>query len=84
MAWLSLSENDNDLLLFLSYIVVVVEIIYPDSCPETSRLLQATQLSPVNHIASTLINEIAALPAAQTPTAGFNFLLVLHDYHFIT
>jgi len=84
VAWLSLSERDNDLLLFLSYIVAAVETIYLDGCPETSSLLEATQLPPVTYIASTLINEIATLPSTPIPQAGPSFLLVLDDYHLVT
>jgi LuxR family maltose regulon positive regulatory protein len=74
-AWLSLNESDSDLALFLSYIVAAIQTIFPDACPETRGLLQTTQLPPVDYLATTLINEIVALPEG--------LLLALDDYHRI-
>jgi LuxR family maltose regulon positive regulatory protein len=74
-AWLSLDENDNDLVLFLSYVIAAVETVHPEACPETSALLQAPQTPPQDYLTTILINEITELPEPM--------VLVLDDYHKI-
>jgi LuxR family maltose regulon positive regulatory protein len=74
-AWLSLDENDNDLALFLSYVVAAIQSLFPESCPETAGLLAAAQLPPQDTLVALLINEISDLPK--------RVVLVLDDYHRI-
>jgi LuxR family maltose regulon positive regulatory protein len=74
-AWLSLDENDNDLALFLSYVIAAVQTVSPEACAETSALLQAPQTPPQDYLATILINEITELPEP--------LVLVLDDYHKI-
>jgi LuxR family transcriptional regulator, maltose regulon positive regulatory protein len=76
VAWLSLDEGDNDLQTFLRYVIVALQTIIADACPETWRLLQSDQKTPVAVFSTTLINEIDAL---HRP-----LMLVLDDYHLIT
>jgi LuxR family maltose regulon positive regulatory protein len=76
VAWLSLDEGDNDLLLFLRYVIAALHTIVPQACPETQRLLQANQNPPLAAYALTFINELDAL---HQPV-----VLVLDDYHLIT
>jgi len=82
-AWLSLDENDSDLGVFLSYFVAAIQHIFSDACPKTSSFLQASQLPPVDYIATTLINEIAALSGTSAPAGNPDFVVALDDYHQI-
>ena len=75
-AWLSLDENDNSLIEFLSYFVAAVQTFFPNGLSTTHSLLATAQTPPVNHLTTTLINELTDLPE--------EFLLVLDDYHLIT
>ena len=75
-AWISLDERDSELGLFLRYLVVALQTMFPDACPATSSLLQAARRPPVDRLSATLINEIAALPQ--------DFILVIDDYHRIS
>jgi LuxR family maltose regulon positive regulatory protein len=70
--WLSLDENDNDPVRFLSYLVAALQKIDPD-IGET--LHQVPQLPPPQTVASVLINDLTAIDE--------NFVLVLDDYHLI-
>ncbi len=82
VAWLSLSKSDSDLALFLNYTITAIQTIFPNACPDTGSLLQATPLPPIEYLVSTLINEIAVLPANPAdPSSGQDFILVLEDYH---
>jgi len=73
--WVSLDENDNDLRLFITYLVSAFQQISPAACAETLSILNANTLPPVPVIAGTLLNELD-----QTENA---FILVLDDYHLI-
>jgi LuxR family maltose regulon positive regulatory protein len=74
-AWLTLDEYDNDLPLFLRYLVAAIQTLYPNACENSLHLLQAPQLPPAHYLATTLLNELATLDAGVT--------LVLDDYHTI-
>ncbi len=74
-AWLSLDENDSDLRVFLSYFVAAVQTVFPDACPTTLGFLRAPQLPPLDHMATTFVNEITDLAEPV--------ILVLDDYHAI-
>jgi LuxR family maltose regulon positive regulatory protein len=74
-AWLTLDENDNDLGLFLSYLLAAIQSIFPDACHDTQAMLKAATLPPIPVIAGTLINELDQL---QDPS-----ILVLDDYYLI-
>lgn len=77
-AWVSLDENDNDLDVFLRYLITAVANAFPSArpCANTQALLGAPQPPPPETIADTLINDLAGLPQP--------LLLVLDDYHLIT
>ncbi len=42
-AWLSLDESDNDLRIFLTYLIAAVETVFPSLLPKTSSMLQHVQ-----------------------------------------
>jgi len=83
VAWLSLDEDDSDLIVFITYIVAAIQTIFPNACPQTHSLGQAPQLPPVDYIATTFINEIAELPKDPAASSGPSFILVLDDFHAI-
>ena len=82
-AWLSLDETDSDSTRFLTYLVAALQTLEQSGAGETAltlgeeamALLQSPQPPSTESILTTLINEIAALPAP--------FTLVLDDYHVI-
>jgi LuxR family maltose regulon positive regulatory protein len=74
-AWLSLDENDSDLIIFLRYFINALRTIFTDACPETLGLLQAQRQPPQAVLNGTFINELDELPG--------ELILVLDDYHTI-
>ncbi|MBX3014882.1 MAG: hypothetical protein KF832_25400, partial [Caldilineaceae bacterium] len=73
---LSLDSHDNELMLFLHYVVGAIRTQFPAACANTLHLLQALRLAPVPHLTTTLLQDLAAL---EEPC-----VLVLEDYHVIT
>ena len=74
-AWLSLDENDGDLVLFLRYFVAALQTVFPAACAETLTLLGAPQPVAQTPLVVALSNDLARLPA--------RCVLVLDDYHTI-
>jgi LuxR family maltose regulon positive regulatory protein len=74
-AWLSLDEDDNDLALFLSYFSAAIQTLFPDAVRETSALLGAATLPPIDVLARSLVNELDQIEQS--------FILVLDDYHSV-
>jgi len=81
VAWLSLDEDDSDLIVFLNYVVAAIRTIFPGACSQTQSLRQAPQVPPVEYIANTFINEISDLSKDDSTDPGF--ILVLDDFHTI-
>ena len=73
--WLALDENDNDLRLFLDYLLAAIDSAFPNSMRGTKVILAGASLPPVSVIADSLINELAGI--------GRPFILVLDDLHEI-
>jgi LuxR family maltose regulon positive regulatory protein len=73
VAWLSLDESDDDLVVFLSYVTAAVQGVFPGGCSLTQKLLRTPQPPPVDYLAATLVNELSDIPQP--------FALVLDDYH---
>ena len=71
-AWLTLDENDGDLVLFLRYFVAAVHTAQKGACPQTEALLHAQQPLRPELLLATISNELAQLPS--------DLLLVLDDY----
>jgi LuxR family maltose regulon positive regulatory protein len=63
-AWLSLDEHDNDLVVFVSYLVGAIRTVIPDACEKTLGLLGAAQPPPLRVIATSLVNELDELTVA--------------------
>ena len=74
-AWLSLDEQDDDLVTFLTYFIAAIQTMFPATCQNTMALLNAATLPPLPVLGRSLINELDQLEPA--------FKLVLDDFHFI-
>ena len=70
-----MDETDNELAVFLSYLIAAIDTVLPDTCTDTLRLLHALQPPPVDFLITTLINELSGVSQP--------FVLVLDDYHHI-
>lgn len=75
VAWLSLDEGDNENTRLLTYLIAALQTIVPNIGAEALRMVQSTQLPPIESVLTILLNEIAAIPD--------DFILVLDDYHVI-
>ena len=73
--WLSLDENDSDLILFLKYFIAAIRVIIKDACEETLSLLSSPQKIPYEVLFSTFSNDLEKIPR--------EFILVMDDYHTI-
>jgi LuxR family maltose regulon positive regulatory protein len=71
-AWLSLDPEDNDLALFVSYVIAAVRTVYPGACAETEALAGLGLPATAALLARQLINDLDALAGP--------FVLVLDDY----
>ena len=76
-AWLSLDEYDNDLILFVRYLIEAIRTARAGACRQTEDLLDDHPSSPVSAIAATLVSDLAEL-------ADPGLVLALDDYHTIT
>jgi LuxR family maltose regulon positive regulatory protein len=75
VAWLSLDANDNDVGVFLRYLVAAVHAVAPSACQNIAVLLDGPQLPPQNYLLQTIAGEVASLLELLT--------VVLDDYHVI-
>lgn len=74
-AWVSLDENDNDLRLFLTYLLEAIQNVLPTTNLKSKTLLQSRILPPAKALSLYLLND---LEQVEEP-----FILVLDDYHHI-
>jgi LuxR family maltose regulon positive regulatory protein len=74
-SWLSLDDQDNDPIRFLTYLVAALRGVEPGIGHNVERLLQTPQPPALADLITILLNEIAQV---TTP-----FVLVLDDYHVI-
>ena len=75
VAWVSLDEGDNDLTLFLSYLIAALRNVQDGLGEDTNAVMRGAQNSNDSTILSVLINELS--------TVSNDFVLVLEDYHVI-
>ena len=75
-AWLSLDRADNDPVRFWSGVVEALRTVEPGLGASALATLPMTNVSVVEVVLPTLINELTAL--------GRSIVLVLDDYHLIT
>jgi len=76
LAWLSLDDDDNDLVRFLAYVIATLATLKHGVGDAALILLQAPHPPPLKTIVTALINDLETIPAP--------FALVLDDYHVIT
>jgi LuxR family maltose regulon positive regulatory protein len=82
LAWLSLDDDDNDPVRFLSYLIAALETLPTDADAGASlgadarALLQARHRLPLKAVLTALVNNLTNLPT--------DFVLALDDYHVIT
>ena len=69
-AWLSLDENDSDLVVFLRYFVAAIRTVFPEACAETLALLGAPYPTAQTPLVVALGNELERLPARCRPGVG--------------
>ena len=82
LAWLSLEEEDNNVIRFLSYLIAALQQVNPAIGAELQPLLQTESDVPVEPVLTALVNEITDYGSNSATGAGF--VLVLDDYHFIS
>jgi LuxR family transcriptional regulator, maltose regulon positive regulatory protein len=75
-AWVSLDEGDNELIVFLTYVLAAMRSMFPTRRFATPDLMQALALPPLEALATSLSNDLDQIES--------DFLLVLDDYHVIT
>lgn len=78
IAWLSLDEDDNDLMRFLTYFIAALNKVEGTKIAigeRTLTMLQSPQPPPIEAALTPLINEITTIPD--------RVILILDDYHLI-
>ncbi|HVU67498.1 MAG TPA: LuxR family transcriptional regulator, partial [Ktedonobacteraceae bacterium] len=75
VAWLSLEQQDNDLLRFWSYLFAALRTIEPQGGAIAMSMLQSPQPSALTTILTALINQLAS--------SEQQIVLVLDDFHVI-
>jgi LuxR family maltose regulon positive regulatory protein len=73
--WVSLDEDDNDPVRFLSYLVTALEAVEEGIGEGILAALRSPEPPKIEALTATLLNEMAALPGELD--------LVLDDYHLI-
>lgn len=74
-AWLSIDQNDNDPVRFLTYLVRALQPLIPEAGASVLAALGLPQPAEVRAHVGQLINELSAAPAPVT--------LILDDWHLI-
>ena len=96
-AWLSLDEDDNDVVVFVSDLIAAVQTVRPGACEETLDLLRGAEAPPLRVITASLVNGLSDLvspdvvsPNVVSPSleedggSSNDLILALDDYHHIT
>ena len=73
--WISLDENDNQYLIFISYLIQALRNIEPALGQEALRLINASEAPPLKMLLMQILNDLAGL---KEPLQ-----IVLDDYHVI-
>lgn len=73
--WLSLDAGDNDLGVFLSYLITALRSCQPEIGEITCNLLEQTKIPPLETLLLPLVNDLIRLEG--------QVILVLDDYHLI-
>ncbi len=73
--WVSLDEADNDLGVFLRYLLAALQTLWKETGRETANMLSGGRLPPAEMLLLPLLNDLLAVPEP--------FVLALDDYHAI-
>jgi LuxR family maltose regulon positive regulatory protein len=73
--WLSLDEQDNDLGVFLSYLVAAIHEVVPGFGTAIQLSLQAAEIAGPRALVATFINDLAEVEQS--------FVAVVDDYHHV-
>ena len=73
--WITLDNNDNDLLRFLRYVVAAVRTIFPDAGEDVYKITRADYTPPSDYLAALLINDISDMQDS--------IVLGLDEFHLI-
>jgi len=76
VAWVSLDEEDNDLLQFWTYVLSALDMHPPERFTPLLKYLQSPQSPSIKNILTVLSNLLLDSPE--------HFVLILDDYHAIT
>lgn len=74
-AWYAIGEGDNDLQVFLRYLVTAISEVYPHTCRATIELLRSPVQPHAHLLISAFINDLESLPGP--------IVLILDDYHTV-
>ena len=74
-AWVSLSDEDNEIREFIWDILTSVQKVFPKALVHLNDYVEAAELPPMSKMAESLINGLDEI--------GKEFVLVLDDYHLI-
>ncbi|HJY44166.1 MAG TPA: AAA family ATPase, partial [Propionibacteriaceae bacterium] len=75
VAWLALDERDQELHQVLRYLVASLQTVAPECGRTALALLDAPPAAPPEMVLTSLLNDLAVLPAPS--------VLVLDDYHLV-
>lgn len=73
--WISLEKNDNNLNVFIQYLVASINKIFEGKIPQTKDYLVSVDIPSIQEVAHTFINELDSIEE--------DFIIVLDDYHVI-
>jgi LuxR family maltose regulon positive regulatory protein len=76
VAWISLDEQDNDLVRFWRYVLTALDRVQPGMCTDLVTSVRTQPSPPLPYVLTKLINRLVQIPEQM--------LLVLDDYHMIT
>jgi LuxR family maltose regulon positive regulatory protein len=76
VAWVSIDEQDNDLVRFWRYVLTALDRLQPGMCTDLVTRLRTKPSPPLPYLLTKLINRLVQIPEQM--------LLVLDDYHMIT
>src|SRR3954451_22862723 len=75
VAWLSLDDGDGDPARFLTYLVMALRTLVPNTGESVWGVLQSPQPPPIEPVVTAVLNDINNFPD--------DFVLVLDDYHAV-
>jgi len=76
IGWIAIDEEDNDLSVFLAYVLAAAQQLFPDLQLSTRNLLRSLTPPPAQTLAASLSNDLDLIDT--------DFTLILDDYHLIT